>query len=223
MKPFAEIVTDRLAELGLNVHQAEARAGFPTGYIRGVVRDDDKRASPSIDKAARIAEAIGLELYIGPRRPPPDAAPLPDEDYAIIPRLEVQLSAGPGAEGSNVVIERHAFRRDWLYRLGIDPARAAVVGVRGDSMAPGLLDGDLVLVDGKRTSIRPRRVYAFTDVDGQVRVKRLEPVLVAGDEPELLLRSDNADAPTEVRRGEDAARVVVHGEVVWSAHTWRQK
>lgn len=223
MKPFAEIVTDRLAELGLNVHQAEARAGFPTGYIRGVVRDDGKRASPSIDKATNIAEALGLELYIGPARPPPDAGPLSEEDYATIPRLDAQLSAGPGAEGSNVVIERHAFRRDWLYRLGIAPDRAAIVAVRGDSMAPGLLDGDLVLVDGKRTAVRPRRVYAFTDIDGQLRVKRLEPVPAPGEDAELVLRSDNPDAPTEVRRGEDAARIVIHGEVVWSAHTWRQR
>lgn len=86
-------------------------------------------------------------------------------------------------------------------------------------MAPSLLDGDLVLVDGGRTSVRPRRVYAFTDIDGLLRVKRLEFIAKVA---ELVIRSDNAEAPIEVRRGEDIERMVVHGEVAWSAHTWRQ-
>lgn len=67
---FAEIVLARMRDLGVNVNQAEARCGFEQGYIRGVVRNDDKRAVPSVDKARRIAEGLGLDFYIGPPRQP---------------------------------------------------------------------------------------------------------------------------------------------------------
>ena len=218
-KVFPAIVQARLDELGTNPFSAEQKAGLPADAIRNVLRADNP-LGPRLSRVQEVCDALGLELYIGARRPPADASPLPEDDFASIPRLEVQLSAGPGAEGSNTVIERLAFRRDWLYRLGVEPGTAAIVAVRGDSMAPGLQDGDLVLVDGARTTIRARRVYAFTDIDGQLRVKRLEPIPKAD---QLVIRSDNADAPTEVRHGDDAARLLIHGEVVWSAHTWRER
>ncbi|MDR0809247.1 MAG: S24 family peptidase [Gemmobacter sp.] len=39
------------------------------------------------------------------------------------------------------------FRSDWLRREGIQPGKASLVRVRGDSMEPTLRDGAMVLVD----------------------------------------------------------------------------
>lgn len=40
-------------------------------------------------------------------------------------------------------------------------------------MVPTLHDGDLVMIDERRTAIRDRHVYALVDTDGAARVKRV--------------------------------------------------
>lgn len=216
---FPEIVRKRLEALNSSAYAEERKADLPADAIRNIMRAGDPHG-PRLARLQEVCDALGLDLYIG--EPGAGRAssggPIPD-DFAAIPHLEAVLSAGPGAEPSNGLVEHLAFRRDWLYRIGVRADKAAIVSVRGDSMSPTLDDGDLVLVDGGPTEVRPRRVYAFTDLDGQLRVKRLEPINATG---ELVLRSDNTEAPLEVRRGADVERIHIHGEVVWSARTWRQ-
>ncbi|MDT8856468.1 helix-turn-helix transcriptional regulator [Paracoccaceae bacterium Fryx2] len=215
---FAAKILARLDVLGLNVNQAEVLNGFPQGYIRGVVRDDGKRAVPSIEKASSIATALGLEIYVGPPRAtgPVETVVLGNEDFTAVPRLDARLSAGPGAEnGDSSVLEKLAFRRDWLDRMGVSPSKAVLVQVKGDSMEPGLHDGDLALIDTNRTTVRSGHVYAITDTDGSTRVKRLDLV-----DNGLILRSDAPAYPVEFRPCDDANRVHIIGQVVWSGHTW---
>ncbi|SOC19652.1 peptidase S24-like protein [Rhodobacter maris] len=82
-------------------------------------------------------------------------------------------------------------------------------------MTPGLHDGDLALIDQRRNTVRSGQVYALTDIDGSTRVKRVD-VLPTG----LILRSDAPSYPTEFRPCDDANRVNIIGQVVWSGHTW---
>ncbi|WP_418895531.1 S24 family peptidase [Roseovarius autotrophicus] len=91
-----------------------------------------------------------------------------------------------------------------------------MLSVTGDSMASTLHDGDLVMIDQRRRDIRNRRVYALIDSDGAARVKRLD--LVPGQL--LILTSDNPAHATEIRQGDELARLHILGEVVWSAHAW---
>ncbi len=142
---------------------------------------------------------------------------LSNEDFAPIPRLDARVSAGPGAENGDVqVIEKLAFRRDWLDRMGVEPTMAVLVQVSGDSMAPGLHDGDLALIDRRRNKVRNGHVYALTDIDGATRVKRID-LLPEG----LILRSDAPSYQSEFRRSDDADRIQIIGQVVWSGHAWR--
>lgn len=225
---FGELVTNRLAELGLNVNQAEARANLPQGYIRGVVRTDEKRAIPNIEKAKKISSALGLEFYIGPPRDtdpasaPPSANP---DDFAKIPLHAALLAAGDGREnGTEEIVEYLAFRRDWLRRVGVAPGNAALARVDGESMQPSIWHGDMVMIDHSRREVPVRTrttesrhrspVYALIE-DGKARVKRIERPLT----DQLVLISDNPDfSPQYVH----PSTVTVIGKVVWWGHTNRE-
>ncbi|SEK32883.1 Phage repressor protein C, contains Cro/C1-type HTH and peptisase s24 domains [Roseovarius azorensis] len=161
-----------------------------------------------------------MEFYIGPPRETGTVytTQIGHEDFAAIPRVDARLAAGPGAENGDVSLEGAlAFRRDWLRERGISPAQACLLRVSGDSMCPTLNDGDLVMIDERRTTIRNRHVYALIDTDGAARVKRLDLV----DNEMIILTSDNPDYPTETRRGPDMNHIRILGEIVWSAHSWQ--
>lgn len=227
---FADIILAELERRGLNVNQAEVAHGFPQGFIRGVVRNDDKRAVPSIQKAAQIAEALGLELYIGPPRDsgPVTQVTLDGSEYARVPLHDALLAAGAGCDnGAEQIIDHLAFRRDWLARVGVAASAARLARVQGDSMQPTIWPGDMILIDTrrndpplrKRDSHDQRRspIYAMID-RGEARVKRIERPA-----PDLMmLLSDNPDYPPELRQGKDLKDLTIIGKVVWWGHTVKE-
>lgn len=178
-------------------------------------REGDKRYNwTALEK---LAEVLDLELYFGPRRErgPIVVTEIAGEQYAAVRRFDASLSAGPGTDNiGELTAGAIAFRRDWLTRQGISPAQAIVLNVRGRSMQPTLWDGDLVMVDQRRTAPVNRRIYALVGPDGEARVKRLERLPDA-----LLLHSDNGEFPTELVPPADANRIRILGEVVWWGHT----
>jgi phage repressor protein C with HTH and peptisase S24 domain len=226
---FAQIVLHQLKALDLNINQAELSRGLPQGYIRGVVRDDEKRAVPNVQKAEQIAKALGLEFYIGPPRDQEPIAhvTLDGADYAHIPLHDAMLAAGAGAcNGTEDVIDHLAFRRDWLQRIGVSASAARLARVHGDSMQPSLWPGDMILIDTRagEPTVRGRDprdqrrspIYALID-NGEARVKRIERPT-----PDLMmLLSDNPDYAPELRHGDDMKSVQIIGKVVWSGHTHR--
>ncbi|MFV0409971.1 MAG: helix-turn-helix transcriptional regulator, partial [Paracoccus sp. (in: a-proteobacteria)] len=178
-------------------------------------REGDKRYNwTALEK---LAEALDLELYFGPHR---DVSPVATtefagDEFAAVPRYDVEFSAGPGLENvEDMPTGAIAFRRDWLDRKKISPGHSMVVSVKGDSMVPTLHDGDLVLVDRRRTTPRGRRIYALIGPDGEARVKRVERLPNT-----LLLQSDNEQIPTELIPEAEADRIQILGEVVWWGHT----
>ena len=225
---FAQLVLDRLSDLGLNVNQAEARYGFPQGYIRGVVREDAKRAVPSIEKAEVIARAIGIDLQLGARPIGPVATiALNGEDFTRIPLHDASFSAGPGIENSgNGIVSQLVFGTDWLRKVGVKPEAAIMARVSGDSMAPCIQSGDLVMIDTSRREVpvvKPTKtpaslpIFAFIQ-DNEARVKRLARW---SSEKILVLYSDNKDVLPELVAESDAHVLNILGQVVWSGHVWR--
>ena len=207
----------RLKETGASHRGLEAQLGLGRNALKGML--DKRPRTPSVDRAKEIAEALGLEFYIGPPRKdlPVYTVELDGADYAPIPRVDARLAAGAGA--INDQVERAgalAFRRDWLRERDISPSDACLLRVTGDSMAPTLHDGDLVMIDERRATIRNRHFYAFVDTDGAARVKRLDLI----ENELILLTSDNPTYPAETRRGPDMNSIRVLGEIVWSAHAW---
>ena len=196
------------------------------------------RTAPDTDYLAKIAEAGADIVYIltGQRDPNPmpaaarvSAAPARDdegdatdalpprlaEDFALIPRFRVNLSAGPGLVPAEEDGGDHlAFSRAWLRRTGIDPRRAGLVRVQGDSMQPAIPDGALVLVDMGATAVRAEGVFAFSR-DGDAFVKRIVPVNKARDgrPSSVVILSDNPLHPPDVLVGEDLNSIRIVGQV----------
>jgi repressor LexA len=91
--------------------------------------------------------------------------------------------------------------------LGVRPAAASMIRVRGDSMERTLSDGDEILVDGDRRMPGPRDGLFVLRLDGALMVKRLR---MAGAQVEVI--SDNPRYETRLC---EADAVAVVGRVVW--------
>lgn len=209
-----ELVEAKLEEMKLSARQVSLAV---VGHD-GLIRDIKQGRMPSIDKLSALFNYLKLELYFGEKREltPPETE-IDGARFATVARYDAVASAGVGAVNVNAPpIDHLAFSKAWLQQNSIDPAKAILVNVRGDSMAPKLCDGDLIMLDGRRTALRSNKIYAFNDGD-ETRVKRLE---MLGDV--LLIKSDNPDYPTEARTGAAINTLTsqIIGEVVWSGHRW---
>lgn len=148
--------------------------------------------------------------------------------FAVIPLHAASLAAGLGANNDHEgVIDHLAFSRAWLKRIGVGASNAVLARADGESMAPTIQDGDLLLIDRSRRDVpvrsgatvpkRPPAIYALLE-DGAARVKRLA-------RPEagiLVLASDNPAHPPEVLSGREAERLTIIGRVMWWGHTDRE-
>jgi len=141
---------------------------------------------------------------------------LPPGQYVLVPHLTLRASAGNGAWIEDHEIETSgslAFLSDWIRRADITSLKnLVVVDVVGESMAPRIQGGDVLLVDRGQIRIRDGRVYVLHTPDG-FKVKRLSwrpnRILVTSDNP-----ADPANAPYEVKESElDELRIV--GRAVW--------
>ncbi len=118
-------------------------------------------------------------------------------------------------------IDHLAFSKSWLKQNGIQAGSCSLINATGKSMEPSIWDGDLIMIDRRKTEIRNQRVYVYNDPNDGTRVKRLE--VVPGHT--IIVRSDNPDQkqfPPEYHTGEamNAISQNIIGEVVWSGHKW---
>lgn len=98
------------------------------------------------------------------------------EAFVLVPRYDIEVSAGNGAEPPPEFSDTAlSFRRDWLQNLGVRPEDARILINVGDSMEPGLRHSDTVLIDSGRREIVSDGVYAFR-LDAQLYLKRLQRV-----------------------------------------------
>lgn len=79
------------------------------------------------------------------------------------------------------------FSSTWAAKRGLDPARLYATRVSGDSMEPGLHDGDTIIINTADTKQEKGAVYAVNH-DGEFTVKRLRYEL-----KRWYLFSDNPD------------------------------
>ena len=131
---------------------------------------------------------------------------------AAIRRLEVEASAGPGAlVGDEAASGAMQLDPRLLEALRLDPAQAAMLRARGDSMEPTIHDGDQMIVDERdRTVDRSPAIFVLR-LDGELLVKR-----VARTGTGFRVLSDNPAYPP---RAADTLEIV--GRVVWLARTLR--
>ncbi len=214
----------RVVEM-IPVAELARRSGLSDPTIRNYL----KGVTPSLDRAAKIAQAAGVRLEWlatgrGPMREGEEAEGGPvvvekpeqvPEGWVVVPERAVTVGAGGArfAVESEQIVSYWAFRRDWLHRQGIEPGRAALVEVAGQSMEPLLRAGDLVLVD-LAAAERPFREGLWVVWYGGLVVKHVQP---AG-EGRLRLVSENRKLyPPEVIELERTPDFRLVGLVRWMA------
>jgi phage repressor protein C with HTH and peptisase S24 domain len=220
---FGKMVEERLQALKTSAFAVETQAGLPQDAIRNVIRSE-KKSGPTLTRVEEICDALGLELYIGPRRDDAAAERRDNtevdiggacDDFELIDRYDLNVSAGPGLiPVDENAVGKVAFTRKWLAREGIDARKAGIVRVSGDSMAPTIPDGAFVLVHMPERELVRQGIFALS-YDGQAMIKRLVPSEHGRDGRPLaiVLVSDNPMHPPRVVAGHDLRLVRVVGRV----------
>lgn len=218
---FKSLVEEAIEDLRSNAFAVEKAHGLPADAIRGVLRKKSRskrEAGTSLNRAKEICDALGLELYIGPpRSDPAPTTVIKDEPFDLVARHDAQSAAGNGVVNfDGPPIDHLAFSKTWLEQNGINAGACVLINVKGDSMEPSIYDGDLVMIDRRKTTLRSGRIYVFQDGGEELRLKRLELI----PDVAITLRSDNPKYPSEHRAGADMNELRILGEVVWSGHKW---
>ena len=93
-------------------------------------------------------------------QPSPFALPVPEMENILIPKVRATLCAGGGSfELETTPVAEFPMPRSWLSRMG-KPEHMAFMDVIGNSMEPGICDGDMVLVDQSATEITQKAIHA---------------------------------------------------------------
>ncbi len=128
--------------------------------------------------------------------------------YTEVPLREATGSMGGGStETGTRTITYLSFRTEWIRSKG-NPEYMSVIRAFGDSMAPTVTDGSVVLIDESRRQFVANKVY-YIRHNGQMYIKRL-----AGDAREVHIVSDQDQARVVVREGDDFEII---GRCVWMA------
>lgn len=136
------------------------------------------------------------------------------EMFDYIPMAEAQLSAGGGCFVLSEDIEGYyAFRKTWLSRVASSAKNLVLMRVQGDSMSPTIQDGDTVMIDTGRLSIKEGMLYALR-VNSTIMIKRLSLRL----EGKVLIISDNRSEydPYEA----EIKSVNIIGQVIFFSRTF---
>lgn len=137
---------------------------------------------------------------------------LPEGEFVMVPKLDIKLSAGNGHEQLEINLTRStplAFRASWVREKRLKPSKLAAMTATGNSMEPGIFDGDSLVVDTSQTEVLDGKVYALW-YDGGERVKRLYRLPGGG----LRIKSDNPDHPPIEVQPEKLEHVRILGRVV---------
>ena len=129
----------------------------------------------------------------------------------MLPHRPKTAAAGSGKPEPEVPAEFIAFRRDWIRGVfDLDPKQVLLISAAGDSMEPGIRDGDLLLVDTRQAAFSEFGIYVF-EARGERLVKRVQRKF----DGTLYVISDNTVYQPEVISSELATEIRVIGKVVW--------
>jgi phage repressor protein C with HTH and peptisase S24 domain len=203
-----ERLLDLARRRGASLSALSRLLGRNPSYLQQFVRKGSPRKLEETDRAT-LARYFGINE--GELGAPEEISFIRDDpgDWVDVARLELGVSAGPGAlEPGEQAFGALRFSRRWLRQNGLDPVMLSTVEVIGDSMEPTLHHGDEILVDRSPAALR----------DG-VHVVRLDTALVVKrldtSRPDrLVLISDNRSYPP-IEARPDEAQVI--GRAVWKS------
>lgn len=200
------------------VAAARKRGRIPTGWIEKVSSKYPVSADWLLHGFGRMRRGPAVVGVNGVRETGicagRDLSESDSDDLVMVPRVQARLSAGDGSlETSSEVTGRYAFKSVWIRSKG-QVNQMVLMDVAGDSMEPGLLDKDVVLVDQSQRDVIPGKIYAV-GIDDEIVIKRLDK-----RPGKIVFISDNKDGYPiyEVDLSTENIRII--GRVVWSARDY---
>lgn len=223
---MSESFSDRLAALRRDRRLSGRAFAKAAGLKPSTYQALTTGRSPTLDTLVTISQSLGVDIrwlatgedmqgrHMGISHPDFSGIPVSfqsSDHVAMVMRLSVEVSAGPGA-----IVEHDdpldfvAFPEPWLRRRGINPRTARVLTVRGDSMEPTIRSGDVLLVDVSWNAIRDNGIYVIV-TKSYVAVKRIH----AKVDGSLRIVSDNPAYPPEDVSPGSSDNFSVAGRVMW--------
>lgn len=177
--------------IGMSPAQFSRALGISKSAVSQIESGDTK--SLALDTALKVQAITGYRaewLRDGALPKKGKAGISPQVDYPAVRRGSIKLSAG--VSGFAVEYENHDgppifFRKEWFSTHGFLPERLIALSVQGQSMEPGLYDGDTVIVNLAETQPIDGEVFAV-NFEGELVIKRLKR-----DAGEWWICSDNHD------------------------------
>jgi phage repressor protein C with HTH and peptisase S24 domain len=214
-------------EYGKRLRSARKAAGLTqealskkTGIAQSTISTAEREGSGSSDTPV-YANACGVSaLWLatgegemhGNNRTPKEIELENNPEYPAIRR--VKLKAQAGASGYAVEYQKEddgppiVFRADWYKSKGYKPEKMLALRVTGESMAPSMYEGDLIVIN--TTSTAPKDGAPFlVNYEGEIVVKRL-----TRDDGLWWLTSDNPDQRRYGRKVCNGGTEII-GEVVY--------
>lgn len=202
---------------GLSPDWLEYGSGEPRP--RRLARADDTRRPDqglfSLERGQKNPEVLSPVQRVVRAHGMGPTAPTPEEELFYVPKAAARLCAGGGSfEVDTLPVAKYPMPLRWLSQMG-RPANMIFMDVVGNSMEPGICDGDMVLVDQGHTRITRNWVLAV-GVEEAIYLKRVE------ERPGgVILRSDNsAFSPMELY-GDELSTFSIIGKVVWLCRDYR--
>ncbi len=200
-------------------------AGVSPSALRKWLRGE---AEPSRERLIAFADAAGVEIAWLVRgegdRPQlkdsssrlqeasaPGRPQSPVSDFLLLPHRPKAAAAGSGKPAPEIPAEFIAFHHDWIRTtFDLDPKEVMLIAAVGDSMEPGIHDGDLLLIDTRPNGFTEFGIYVF-EARGQRLVKRVQRKF----DGTLYIISDNTVYQPEMVSSELASEIKVLGKVIW--------
>lgn len=196
-------------------------AGVSPSALRKWLRGE---AEPSRERLITFADAAGVEIAwlvrgegLQPNlrdtstRRHQDIDRPPVDQFLLLPHRPKAAAAGSGRPAPDSPAEFIAFRHDWIRTVfDLNPDQVILISAAGDSMEPGIRDGDLLLVDTREPAFSEFGIYVF-EARGERLVKRVQRKF----DGTLYVISDNTVYQPEVISKELATEIKVIGKVIW--------
>lgn len=214
-KRINEWIFERLRDLGKRQVDLADALDVPAPRISELLKGKwtlDVTQLMTFARMLQITPAQAIEGLATHTLPATPDLPGEIEGYTAIKRYNYKASAGEGWEISNdTAIEKGVlFQSDWISNITDAPLdKLFTLTVDGESMAPTLHNGDLILIDCTRQNPASEGMFLINR-DGDLIVKRLYKSLADGS---LNIYSDNPSYASEsnVPPGE----IDVIGRVMW--------
>lgn len=135
-----------------------------------------------------------------------------EKEYVLVPRYNVQVSAGGGAlVESEQVVDHLAFKGEWIRStMHLQPSDLVLITAMGDSMYPTIRQGDLLLLDKSQQEVRDDAIYVLR-LNGGLIAKRLQKLF----DGSIQIKSDNRVYDPQTVPMDRVGELTIIGRVVW--------